>query len=104
MSWNESGEIAGEVIAINSNAITVETDDGEEVTINLRRKKMTDPNWTLIEARNATGDFRNAVTVSEVESAGNKLADTFEALDEWLCKGGFLPADWLPAKEAKAGF
>lgn len=58
---------------------------------------MTDPNWTLIEARNAVGDYRNAVTVSEVERAAQKLADHFEALDEWLTKGGFLPADWLPA-------
>lgn len=97
MSWDESGEIAGEVIAVNDNEITVQTDDGDEVTLNLRRNKMSDPNWMLIEARNAVGDFRNAMSVSEVERSANKLADTFEALDEWLLKGGFLPADWLVA-------
>jgi hypothetical protein len=58
---------------------------------------MSDPNWMLIEARDAVGDFRNAVSVSEVERSANKLADMFDALDDWLCKGGILPADWLVA-------
>lgn len=57
-----------------------------------------DPNWTLIEARNAVGDFRNALSMMEIERAASILADSFETLDEWLIKGGTLPADWLPAK------
>lgn len=62
---------------------------------------MTDPNWTLLELRNAVGDFRNAITIAEIERAASILANTFEAMDEWLCKGGFLPADWLPARKAR---
>lgn len=58
---------------------------------------MTNPNWVLAEARSAVDDFRNATSVSEVERAASKLADNFDALDDWLLKGGFLPADWLLA-------
>lgn len=27
-----------------------------------------------------------------------ELADAFEALDQWLAKGGFLPADWAAGR------
>jgi hypothetical protein len=60
-----------------------------------------DPNWTLTELRNAIGDYRNAISMSEVERAAHILADNLEAMDNWLTKGGFLPADWLPARKAR---
>lgn len=94
-NWSGPGdEISGVVIAVNGNAITIRTDDGKEITLG---GKM-DPNQALIDARNAIGDFRNAISVPEMERAATKLADTFEALDKWLIKGGIMPADWLPAK------
>ena len=34
---------------------------------------------------------------SEFNCAVNDLADGFEALDGWLTRGGFLPADWQRA-------
>lgn len=47
-----------------------------------------DPNETLIRLR------------KEIANSDNLDADTlvelFEALDGWLCKGGFLPTDWQP--------
>jgi hypothetical protein len=42
-----------------------------------------DPNATLTALRNALAD-------GDAESA----AEYFEALDEWLEKGGFLPTVW----------
>ena len=24
------------------------------------------------------------------------MAEAFQALDDWLCRGGFLPTDWAP--------
>lgn len=63
-----------------------------------------DPNQTLREVRNAIGDFRNAVTMEDAERAATRLADSFEALDESLIKGGVLPADWLPAKYRNTTF
>ena len=32
--------------------------------------------------------------LEEMALAGESLASQFQALDEWLSKGGFLPADW----------
>lgn len=99
-NWSGPGdEISGVVIAVDGNAITIRTDDGKEITLG---GKM-DPNQALIDARNAIGDFRNAISVPEMERAATKLADTFEALDKWLIKGGILPADWLPAKVRTTG-
>ncbi len=30
----------------------------------------------------------------------DKMATTFQGLDEWIMKGGFLPADWNVSKPA----
>lgn len=44
----------------------------------------------IVELRAAAeGDSNDA----EIEAA-HELADAVQALDEWLSKGGFLPADW----------
>jgi hypothetical protein len=34
--------------------------------------------------------------VSEIETADsyNEISELFQALDEWISKGGFLPKDW----------
>ena len=44
-----------------------------------------DPNAALAKVRELIGDG---------DSADVLLVDAFEALDEWLSKGGFLPSDW----------
>lgn len=41
-----------------------------------------DPNETLKNLRKYASD------------TGGEFGEQFEALDEWLSKGGFLPADW----------
>lgn len=41
-----------------------------------------DPNEALKRLRKYASD------------TGGEFAETFEALDEWLSKGGFLPAAW----------
>lgn len=32
--------------------------------------------------------------VAEMEEAANELVDLWDGLDNWLCKGGFLPDLW----------
>lgn len=57
-----------------------------------------DPNQALAAARNAGANF----TVGEDTNApaedllrfARTLAEHFDALDEWLTCGGFLPAAW----------
>lgn len=44
-----------------------------------------DPNTALQALRKYASD------------TGGEFAEQFEALDEWLSKGGFLPADWARA-------
>lgn len=34
---------------------------------------------------------------------GDELAETFEGLDEWIKKGGFLPKDWRKDAGDKQG-
>jgi len=54
-----------------------------------------DPNESLKKARMAVRQWRTAKFDSKTELAsGMELADAFEALDGWLCKGGFQPKDW----------
>jgi hypothetical protein len=48
-----------------------------------------DPNKTLEIIRKSV----NAIVWDE-ETDITELAEAFEALDEWLKTGGFLPADW----------
>lgn len=56
-----------------------------------------DPNQALIDARTAVGSFRlgtqNESNDEEIEAA-LQLIESFDALDEWLTKGGFLPTAW----------
>lgn len=32
--------------------------------------------------------------INDGDSADVMLIDAFQGLDEWLCKGGFLPKEW----------
>jgi hypothetical protein len=51
-------------------------------------------NEALRDAREARRRLTEAETDREASQMGDLLADHFEALDDWLSKGGFLPADW----------
>ena len=46
-------------------------------------------------SRDADGAFYNP------QEAAGKLADYFEALDQWISMGGFLPAAWTHSKAGK---
>lgn len=52
-----------------------------------------DPDQALTDARDA---LRGTESENDARAAlaALALADAFRALDEWLTKGGFLPADW----------
>jgi hypothetical protein len=56
---------------------------------------MMDPNKALEDAREAV-EVLNAdtSTAARVMDAYEKLHASFEALDGWLSKGGFLPDAW----------
>ena len=61
-----------------------------------------DPEEALRKAREALAQIRKAQDADfplethnlVVAVQGVELADAFEALDEWMKKGGFAPADW----------
>lgn len=57
-----------------------------------------DPNETLRQIRQAI-QRANAVTGAysqdEFHAEMASVPELFEALDEWIQSGGFLPADWL---------
>lgn len=59
-----------------------------------------DPNEVLKNLRDAVGLSTALADGDPVEfTAEQILADMTEgvmALDEWLSKGGFFPADWMP--------
>ena len=50
-----------------------------------------DPDTTLSELRTLLPAVREGEVVAE------EFLDRFEALDEWLRKGGYLPAAWWQA-------
>lgn len=49
-----------------------------------------DPNATLAEIRELI-ETENTLKDGQYT---DDIIERFEALDEWLSKGGFLPADW----------
>jgi hypothetical protein len=53
-----------------------------------------DPNATLAIIRDALRDFGDATMRDEADAAADVLVEHVQALDEWLTRGGFLPADW----------
>lgn len=57
-----------------------------------------DPNATLSELRQA---IPNAVDGDNAESV--RAAELFQALDDWLSRGGFLPEAW-DTDRARHGF
>jgi hypothetical protein len=50
-----------------------------------------DPNATLQELRELTEQERIGGDGSHAE----RICELFDALDGWISKGGFLPADWI---------
>lgn len=61
-----------------------------------------DPNEALKNAREALIAFHAEEDSTLIEEAAGRLADAFEALDEWLMKGGFMPEAWERAHEERA--
>jgi len=54
-----------------------------------------DPNETLEELRQRTEDaLSGGYAMGDMDVVATDLAILFEALDQWLSKGGFLPSDW----------
>jgi hypothetical protein len=65
-----------------------------------------DPNETLATLRTEAGDIITCIATDPEGSDGRiiaaaaDMAEAFEALDEWLSKGGFLPDAWAPKSPA----
>lgn len=61
-----------------------------------------DPDEALAQLRALCAEYNQAV-----ESDGTRptlalgIVDEFQALDDWLTNGGFLPADWTPNTRAE---
>jgi hypothetical protein len=55
-----------------------------------------DPNEALKRLREIVVAFRDSDGEIDLDVVGNieDMVDYFEALDEWIMKGGFLPRDW----------
>jgi hypothetical protein len=53
-----------------------------------------DPNEALKNAREASKKFMEASDPREATAYAADLRIYFDALDEFLSKGGFLPQDW----------
>lgn len=55
-----------------------------------------DPNANLREQREIAARLNGSDTRSadEIIADAQRLAELVEALDEWLCKRGFLPSAW----------
>ncbi len=64
-----------------------------------------DPEANLREQRKLAAEIVSApdpvdeAGYIELDERANRLADLVQALDEWLTKGGFLPADWRKGRD-----
>lgn len=57
-----------------------------------------DPDEALAELRRLAHDYTEDQVDDEHEAA-LRLIELFQALDQWVCNGGFLPAEWTEALE-----
>ena len=56
-----------------------------------------DPDVALVDLRDAIKEAREYAEEGRIPGAMNgwrEVGERFDALDEWLSKGGFPPADW----------
>ena len=62
-----------------------------------------DPNACLNELRRLAADVpnMNSENAEELAQALETFQDHFEALDQWLTRGGFLPLAWCEMKGLK---
>lgn len=71
--------------------------DGEskiDLTTKTEKKADMDPNATLEYLRDLVADSGNEIWSPTPEAALSEIRLHFDALDEWLAKGGFLPDAW----------
>lgn len=62
-----------------------------------------DPNETLRLLREAITGLFAVDTDNASYDPAVEIAERFQALDEWLSKGGFLPTDWVAGYRTKSG-
>jgi hypothetical protein len=55
-----------------------------------------DPNAALKRLKELLAEPLNDKDASELRLLLREVGEQFEALDEWLVKGGFPPSDWDP--------
>ncbi len=54
-----------------------------------------DPNVTLLELRRKMTVLKEGnISTKDKDRLLDALVEEFEALDEWISRGGFLPTDW----------
>lgn len=53
-----------------------------------------DPDECLRELREQLAVWRETTSMTERIVATEKIAELFEALDDWMSKDGFLPIQW----------
>jgi len=53
-----------------------------------------DPNAALAQLRQAIQDTEDYCCAECGQSAMDDVVTLFQGLDQWLSKGGFLPAEW----------
>lgn len=57
-----------------------------------------DPNTTLATLRELCANQLSGKDGADPSTIGGEIAEAFEALDEWITKGGFLPSDWQSSR------
>lgn len=57
-----------------------------------------DPDVCLQKIRELIVELRGSSKISTTEACADEISEHFEALDEWISKGGFMPADWARAQ------
>lgn len=63
-----------------------------------------DPDANLKEQRELAASLldEEGMHPAELFAAATRLAELVQALDEWILKGGFLPADWAESRTCAA--
>lgn len=100
----EDGRIGSMSLCVDCIHKFIEMYGDDHATFTSTKEDPMDPDENLKELRELTANFEENDSQETYPSSRDayRIVELIEALDEWIKKGGFLPAEWQAARDTKS--